>query len=101
MPKDTYLARRVKADLIKHGYFVAADGNELIAIKPERTLIVSVQHHNPIPRRTKRGELVRVAERCGAHALIAYRTEPRQPISYRRLTGYHPGDWIDTALEAA
>ena len=101
MPKDTYLARRVKADLLRHGYYVVADGNDLIAIKPGRTLLVSVQAHNPIPRRSKRHSLLNIAARCGAHALIAHRPAPREPIYYRRLTGYLPGSWEPDQLEEA
>jgi Holliday junction resolvase len=41
----------------------------------------------------ERAELLRLAEIAWADPLVAYSTEPRGPIAYRRLTGPGPKDW--------
>jgi len=97
---------KVRDDLTAHGFdVVRASGSkgpaDLVAIGDLIILLVNVKRVRP-PSPAERQELERIADRLGmredgvpvAWPLVALKP-PRQPITYRLLTGTGPKDWID------
>lgn len=68
--------------------------SDVTAFKPGQILLVSVKRTNPLLPPAERADLLRVAAYLPGIAvpLVAYKP-PRQPITYRRLTGQGPRAW--------
>ena len=93
---------QVRDDLSQAGWVIAAraagskGAADLVAIRYGRVIFVQVKRTNALLPPAERAALIALADTLGAHiALPVVATKPpRNPITYRLLTGPGPRDWI-------